>query len=280
MIVESNENEEEQKYTPGKFGSAKDGSETLRGGSDTDIMFEEPIGLAPALTEFDSGGPKSIEAVTEHTRREEARTNAQSTGGLLSSYCPNEFPGKIKPLTFTLLVFMSIFILFTFCAMCVSGNKLSSGSITILGTSVKVTCGHSKFCMGSNCVKYTDDGLEGSDDAKAMKRGGNVFVTFAVFSWFLEIVMLVIVLDWDLKFLKDRIPYNTRTIHLIMNGVLWLMLTISWGAWADHRRAPCSDVGLGDATNLLITVWFFLHFYIALSIEYVQKLLFGEQAYE
>merc|ERR1719499_2817095 len=247
--------EEPASYTPGNLGEAQTdtGGGIIRGDSD---MYEEPIGLAPAQDQFRSSQTDAgkLEVVTETTRRDEAVSGAHSEG-VCSPFCPSEFPLKIKPLHFTLLVIMAIFILFTFCALCVSPKKLSQGEITdSLGFGIKVDleCGHSQVCNNGSCTKY------GSSDAgKATNNAGNVFVTFGVFSFFCEILMFLIVLDWDLKFIQDKIPFNTTTIHLILTGVLWVMLTISWGTWSNQRDGACKEIALGDATNLLITVWFF-----------------------
>jgi len=273
MIVDSGGDEMERSYTPGTLGEAKTEPSGGTGPiirSASDYMFEEPIGLAPAPGQFDNGNNRTIESVTEDTRRKEAISNAQSADkGVCGPYCPATFPGSLRPLTFTLLVILSIFILFTFCALCVSGKKLSSGKVG----GNKIQCGHSNIYISGTKLSY-------NSDTKANDNAGNVFVTFGVFAFLLELVMLVFVLDFDYKFLKDKIPFSTRLAHLVMTIVLWVLLTISWGTWSNQRTDFCDEVPLGDATNLLITVWFFLHFYIALSIEYVQKRLFGGPSVE
>jgi len=273
MIPESPESGNAPEFTPGTLGEAKTEPSGGTGPiirSVSEDMFEEPIGLAPAPGQFDNDSNRTIGSVTEDTRRKEALSNAQMADkGVCGPYCPAAFPGSLRPLTFTLLVILSIFILFTFCALCVSPKKLASGKIA----GDKVHCGHSKVHSGGNTISY-------NSDTKASDNAGNVFVTFGVFSFLLEIVMLVFVLDFDFQFLKDKIPFSTRLAHLIMTIVLWILLTIAWGTWSNQRNGICAEIALGDATNLLITVWFFLHFYIALSIEYVQKRLFGGPSVE
>lgn len=235
-------------------------------------MFEEPITLAPTQD--------SQTAVPVHSQPQTTTTTTtQSSNSGLCSFIPDGVMGLTR---FQLLCFtwMSLFILFTFCALCVSKTKLSQGEYN----GVTAKCGASQACSmyGGNwiCVDYNDH-----DDSKATKNAGNVFVTFGVFAFLLELIIAVFIFDLESNTLNDRLSFlpfeiNTQTGHLVSNVILWFLLTISWGTWSNQRKGICAELNLGDGTNLLITVWFFhMFFYLPMLVPQlpVKSLLFGEQ---
>jgi len=165
--------------------------------------------------------------------------------------------------------------IFEFCALCVS-NKLT----TVKNSSITIHCGwegyQAEFGGSSSTTKYKDC----SDDnpCKDNKNAGNTFIAFGILSFFLILGMFPTIVSIDLGFLPCCC--NIWTANLVCSGILWLFMTISWGAWVDQNTCKDADDSKhGGGLNLMITAWFFFTFsYIPLSIPAVQKMCFGPQA--
>jgi len=197
----------------------------------------------------------------------------------------------IQTANFTLCVFMGLFLLFTFCALCVSTHKLANGKFDSglcnntpgIETWDEVDCGWKEVCwtiriLGTRmCRDYSDfEKNQACPDLDANKNvnAGNSFLGFAILSFFLEIFMMFLLMNFHAQFIE---ALNKWTVHFGCACGLWLLTTISWGAWVNQNVCTKYDgMKQGDGTNLMITVWFFLMvFYLPLSIPRLQVYLFG-----
>lgn len=194
----------------------------------------------------------------------------------------------VQTANFTLCVFMGLFLLFTFCALCVSTHKLANGKFenglcndTPGVVFSDVDCGWKEACFTLQGARFCRDYADGEKnplcpdlDPNKNVNAGNSFLGFAILSFFLEIFMMFLLMNFHGQFIA---ALNKWTVHFGCACGLWLLTTISWGAWVNQNICTKYDgMKQGDGTNLMITVWFFLMvFYLPLSIPRLQVYLFG-----
>lgn len=205
--------------------------------------------------------PKSAQSQPWGKREQEGESKYGE--GNLVPYCPSMcWVSGMNPGLCLHSTMMFFFCLFTFCALCV--NELSYGE----AFGVEYYCTWRKNCIEDFC-RFHEEAFEIENiQEDTTTNAGKMFCAFGVLSFFLEMFLFAQLMDMHHDFLKEytnihEMCGSKMRFQFVCSCILWIMITLAWGDWANNNQCNAEgleegDVTDGDSINLLIAVWVFL----------------------